>query len=79
MVIAMNTAEMWLKAQEDRQTYRSGDMFYSKSIGFHDLDGSKWDPSAFKTINDIMECQWKPVTVLTKKDAEAKFDIIIID
>lgn len=77
--VAMNTAEMWLKAQTDGETYIAQDMRYSKAKGFHDKDGSKWGPEAFKIIEQIMQCEWAVCNTMTKADAERKYGIIIED
>lgn len=77
----MNTAEMWAKAQEDGKTYKCYDMLYNKQFGFHDKAKTKWWPDAFDTIDEILALdKWeiKPENVMTKSEAEAKFNIKIV-
>lgn len=73
----MYTADMWIAAQTDGKTYIAQDMRYSKEKGFHDRDGTKWDPSAFKTIEQIMQCEWTVLKTMTRAEAERKYGIII--
>lgn len=76
----MNTAEMWVKAQEDGKTYKSKDMRYNKKDGFHGIEGRLWIARAFDYVNDIFKLEWelKPDNEMTKAEAEAKFNIKII-
>lgn len=76
----MNTAEMWVKAQEDGKTYKSKDMRYNKKDGFHGIEGRLWIAGAFDYVNDIFKLEWelKPDNEMTKAEAEAKFNIKII-
>ena len=75
----MLTAAMWISAQTDGKTYIADDMRYSKAKGFHDKYGSKWEPEAFKTIEQIMQCEWTVCNTMTKAEAERKYGIIIED
>lgn len=75
----MNTAEMWIKAQEDGKTYKCMDMRYNKSLGFHDKDKNKWGGYAFNYVNDIFSLQWDVyLEEMTKSEAETKFNIKIV-
>lgn len=77
----MNTAEMWLKAQEDGKTYlsRNADVIYSKEIGFVDrYDNQPVFPSEFDTFESLMESKWEEIKIMTKTDAEKEFGIKIV-
>ena len=52
----MNTAEMWLKAQEDGKTYICNSVLYNKKTGFISATELKpWPISAFDNIENLME------------------------
>lgn len=77
----MNTAEMFVQANKDGKTYVSEDMRYSKGSGFYNCSGTPWIAGAFRYVNDIFELEWKlkPDNEMTKAEAEAKFNIKIVD
>ena len=77
----MNTAEMWLKAQEDGKTYICNSVLYNKKTGFISATGLKpWPISAFDNIENLMEAQWSlyQEEIMTKAEAEKKFGIRIV-
>ena len=77
----LNTAEMWIKAQEDGKTYKAQDIRYNKTLGFHDNKGKKWNADAFEHVDDILNItDWKPKpdNEMTKSEAEARFNIKIV-
>ena len=86
----MNTAEMWLKAQEDGKIYEciNGDIAYSKAMGLVDKDNfnvvwqlSNWDCDRAKALdNHLGGCEWRemPITIMTKHEAEVEFGIRIV-
>ena len=80
---SMNTAEMWLKAQEDGKMYRSNDVLYSKVCGFVDVDDLEpWPIECMPSIESIFNWDgWheydKPC--MTKAEAEEKYGIRIVD
>ena len=84
----MNTAEMWLKAQEDGKTYEciNGDMAYSKVYGLvckYDFDEDwnldAWKENGAKGIDYLLSCKWEEMNnVMTIKEAEEKFGIKIV-
>ena len=78
----MNTAEMWLKAQEDGKTYYSkeADALYSKEFGLvEERDISlKVNMGDFPTFEHLMRSEWEEVKVMTKAEAEKKFGIRIV-
>ena len=78
----MNTAEMWLKAQEDGKTYYSkeADALYSKEFGLvEERDISlKVNMGDFPTFEHLMRSKWEEVKVMTKAEAEKKFGIRIV-
>lgn len=86
----MNTAEMWLKAQEDGKIYEciNGDIAYSKAMGLVDKDNfnvvwqlSNWDCDRTKALDNLLGgCEWRemPITIMTKHEAEVEFGIRIV-
>ena len=75
----MNTAEMWLKAQEDGKVYEciDGDMAYSKAYGLtekHDFnDGwglEAWSHKGAYGLDELLgNCEWKEMDdVVTTKE-----------
>ena len=76
----MNTAEMWLAAQNDGKKYKCNGMRYSKNKGFYDpTNGAKWPPSVFSSIEDIMACNWRETKEMTKAEAEKALGVDIVD
>lgn len=78
----MNTAEMWLKAQEDGKTYYSkeADALYSKEIGLVEEGdiSQKVSMGDFPTFEHLMKSKWEEVKVMTKAEAEKKYGIKIV-
>lgn len=84
----MNTAEMWLKAQNDEKIYEciNGDMAYSKKYGlvdkrnFNDAWGLEaWEGEGAKGIDKLLSCEWKEMeNAMTIEEAEKRFGIKII-
>ena len=78
----MNTAEMWLKAQEDGKTYYSkeADALYSKEFGLvEERDISlKVSMGDFPTFEHLMKSKWEEVKVMSKAEAEKKYGIRIV-
>ena len=78
----MNTAEMWLKAQEDGKTYYSkdADALYSKEFGLvEEKDISlKVSMGDFPTFEHLMKSKWEEVKVMSKAEAEKKYGIRIV-
>ena len=81
----MNTAEMWLKAQEDGMCYETVEqgpdtviLYYQKDKGLFDEDGMRCGPDMWNYFDDLMNEQWR-LRTMTKSEAEAKFNIKIID
>ena len=86
----MNTAEMWLKAQEDGKIYEciNGDIAYSKAMGLVDKDNfnevwqlSNWDDYKAKALDNLLGgCEWRemPIKIMTKHEAEVEFGIRIV-
>ncbi len=90
----LNTAEMWLKAQEDDKQYRAKDVLYSKATGLVAADDFEypWSVSAWVSsntsrdavrheIDELMNEQWEEVKIptMTKAEAEAKLGVKIVD
>ena len=90
----LNTAEMWLKAQNDGKTYRSGDVLYSKKTGLIDMaiPDSAWGIAAWAADKDDIEGQkyeldnlmnekWVEydMPTMTRKEAEALLGVKIVD
>lgn len=87
-VTVMNTAEMWLKAQNDGKIYEciDGDMAYSKNMGLvdkWDFD-EPWGLEAWKVerengLDSLMECEWQVMgNAMTIEEAETRFGIKIV-
>ena len=78
----LNTAEMWLKAQEDGKTYYSkeADALYSKEFGLVEEGdiSQKVSMGDFPTFEHLMKSKWEEVKVMTKAEAEKKFGIRIV-
>ena len=86
----LNTAEMWLKAQEDGKIYEciNGDIDYSKAIGLVDKDDfnkvwklSNWDCDRAKALDSLLgDCEWRemPIKIMTKHEAAVEFGIRIV-
>ena len=76
----MNTAEMWLKAQEDGKSYYCGDVEYQKDIGLVEIGTQeRWHLNAWASLDRLMEEEWEQYQTMTKSEAEAKFNIKIVD
>ena len=83
----MNTAEMWLKAQEDGKTYISEPqtLCYSKYRGlFHVTDLTSYNNLCIfnnTTIDEFLGMRWQEMQqeIMTKLEAETKFGIRIVD
>lgn len=81
----MNTAEMWLKAQNDGLTYYCPEhgLLYSKNTGL--IDNDEFNDSVYMgdfcsvTLNELMNYRWTvAVGFMTVEEAEKKFGIKII-
>lgn len=76
---SMNTAEMWIKAQEDGKTYYCCDVKYQKDIGLIEIATEEpWPLDAWTNLNDLMNEKWEVYQTMTKSEAEAKFNIKIV-
>ena len=78
----MNTAEMWLKAQEDGKIYYSkdADALYFKEFGLVEEGdiSQKVSMGDFPTFEHLMKSKWEEVKVMTKAEAEKKYGIRIV-
>lgn len=77
----MYTAEMVVEAARTHKTYESSNMLYNTTKGFFGVnDGEPWPVSAFNTLQEIFDLQWVEYKeqVMTKAEAESKFNIKII-
>lgn len=78
----MNTAEMWIKAQEDGKTYQTNDLFYNKKHGFVDSNFKPWPINCVSFIDDVFSwVDWheSEIPYMTKAEAEKEFGIKIVD
>ena len=83
----MNTAEMWLKAQEDGKTYivKQQTLCYSKQRGlFYSTDLTPYNSlSNFAnfTVDRLLSLEWQEMQteIMTKAEAETKFGIKIVN
>lgn len=80
----MNTAEMWIKAQEDGMCYEAimsqstnEELFYQKNRGLFDGDGYEFMLDNTGSFDELMDIEWK-LRTMTKSEAEAKFNIKIV-
>lgn len=77
----MSTAEMMVEAARTHKTYESGDVLFNTAKGFFNAsNGEPWPISAFASLQEIFDLQWTECEgqVMTKDEAEAKFNIKII-
>lgn len=81
---SMNTAEMWIKAQEDEMCYEmimpqssSDEVFYQKDKGLFDGYNFQIIMDNFESFDEFMNEQWQ-LRTMTKSEAEAKFNIKIV-
>ena len=87
----MNTAEMWLKAQEDGKVYEciDGDIAYSKEMGLVDKENfqevwelANWDIDGCNALDKLLGgCEWREMVmkVMTRAEAEKEYRIKIVD
>ena len=80
----MNTAEMWIKAQEDGHYYEmimsqssSDEVFYHKNKGLFDGDNFQIIMDNFENFDEFMNEQWQ-LRTMTKSEAEDRFNIKIV-
>ena len=78
----LNTAEMWLKAQEDGKTYivKQQTLCYSKQRGLFYATNCHSNFNNF-TLDKFLSLEWTEMseTIMTKAEAEKKFGIRIVD
>lgn len=77
----MSTAKMVDEATKTHKTYESGDVLFNSTKGFFNAsNGEPWPISAFNTLQEIFDLEWTECEgqVMTKAEAESKFNIKII-
>ncbi len=77
----MYTAEMVIKAAKTHKTYESGDVLFNTTKGFFSAsNGKPWPITAFNSLQEIFDLRWVECedNVMTKAEAESKFNIKII-
>ena len=78
----LNTAEMWLKAQEDGRTYivKQQTLCYSKQRGLFYATNCHSNFNNF-TLDKFLSLEWTETQeeIMTKAEAEKKFGIRIVD
>ena len=78
----LNTAEMWLKAQEDGKTYivKQQTLCYSKQRGLFHATNCHSNFNNF-TLDKFLSLEWTEMReeIMTKAEAEKKFGIRIVD
>ena len=78
----LNTAEMWLKAQEDGKTYivKQQTLCYSKQRGLFYATNCHSNFNNF-TLDKFLSLEWTEMheEIMTKAEAEKKFGIRIVD
>lgn len=82
---SMNSAEMWIKAQENGMCYETVEqgpdnvtLYYQKDKGLFDDDSMRCGPDMWNYFDDLMNEQWR-LRTMTKSEAEAKFNIKIVE
>ena len=80
----MNTAEMWLKAQEDGMCYETSGqgadtviLYYQRDKGLFAEDNMRCAPDMWDCFDELMGEQWQ-LRTMTKSEAETKFNIKIV-
>ena len=78
----LNTAEMWLKAQEDGKTYivKQKTLAYSKKRGLFYATNCHSNFNNF-TLDKFLSLEWTEMQeeIMTKAEAEKKYGIRIVD
>ena len=78
----LNTAEMWLKAQEDGKTYivKQQTLCYSTQRGLFHATNCHSNFNNF-TLDKFLSLEWTEMQeeIMTKAEAETKFGIRIVD
>lgn len=77
----MSTAKMVDEAIKTHKTYESGNILFNTPKGFFNaINGEPWPISAFASLQEIFDLQWVEYEgqVMTKAEAESKFNIKII-
>lgn len=84
----MNTAEMWIKAQDDGKIYEciDGDMAYSKKYGLTDKDDfsmpwglDAWERCKERGLDDLLNYEWQEMNnAMTIKEVEQRFGIKVV-
>ena len=77
----MSTAKMVDEATKTHKTYESGDVLFNSTKGFFNAsNGEPWPISAFSSLQEIFDLEWTECEgqVMTKAEAESKFNIKII-
>ena len=77
----MYTAEMMIEAARTHKTYESGDVLFNTAKGFFNAsNGEPWPITAFNSLQEIFDLRWVECEgqVMTKAEAESKFNIKII-
>lgn len=88
---ALNTAEMWLKAQKNGKTYVSDCAMYSKAIGYVSRSSRDiaWGLDAWthsedneakkRELDHLMSAQWyEEVPTISRAEAESKLGVKIV-
>ena len=78
----LNTAEMWLKAQEDGKTYivKQQTLCYSKQRGLFHATNCHSNFNNF-TLDKFLSLEWTEMReeIVTKAEAEKQFGLRIVD
>lgn len=79
----MNTAEMWINAQEDGETYvsKNAEAIYSKELGLVEIDDldKQIDLGNFPDIEHLMTSNWTKLKIMTRTEAEKQLRVKIVD
>lgn len=79
----MNTAEMWLAAQEDGEVYYSKDVegLYSKKFGLVETNNinDKIELGDFPSFEDLMRSEWVKVIIMNREEIYEKYGVIAVN
>lgn len=70
---------MWLNAQKDGKTYYCHGVKYQKDNGLVGITTElPWPLDDWTSLDELMKEEWKQYQIMTKSEAEAKFNIKIV-
>lgn len=79
----LNTAEMWITAQDSGKIYVRDDVLYSKELGFVDIGSfdpvnmNEFDLTLSEFFDEGLWSEYEAAEIMTIEEAEKKFNIRI--